>query len=725
MFFHSEYHGANKFKIFPLASRAAFTKEHARVYNPLYMENTSIQRPWLAKIVLFLLGAAVFVPPLLVIPHTFFIFINSKTSFFIGIAELAFFCYIFLALFYPAYRPKKNIVTWGFLGFVAVSVLSAIVSVYPQFSFWSGAERADGVMLLIHIFLFFLVCTSVIKSKKELHTLLWVSVFTATINTLAIWLGPGGFKAYLSLFHSDQNIGGFTGNELFAGAYTLFNVFFAAYLFFDSKKKGSRMLSGILFLLMLFSPIFFNFGILSGAVNLKEILHNPIVLIGRARASTIGLGLAGIFTFFLFFGNHAKKAIRFGSRALAGATLAAIMISIILLMTPGTRLHDWFGKETAGYRYIYWHQAIQGWKDHPILGWGPGTFRMVTAKYFDPAVLATVSQNQIIGEPWNDKPHSIILDVLVHTGILGLISYAGIFFTCLFALWRKTSLPHYAKSLFSGLLLAYVLKGLTIFDVMVSYLMLGTALAVIAIITAKEETGKEQGKIFQLSKKAKNGIAIALFIIGFFSIRYFAYEPLHEARQRFVLPDLPPAERAGKYKIVRDISPFGGSVDEANYADLVYISYLEHLDSIANQKDQLQFIRDMDGLIADVEESFGKNGMTYVGALTVSRLYNLRYMLAATDDQNLLSEMEKYAKITLDLSPNNPQSYWAEAQPLIYERKYKEAMEVLEKGLAINPKVAPTHEIIIRLALLMGDRQLVLEKYKRAQKELPGIAFPH
>jgi len=673
----------------------------------------------MARIIIFLLGAILFISPLLVLPGFFFNFTSIKTFFFIGITEIAALLYLWLCIFNPEYRPKKDLIFWGFLGFLAVSIVSGAVGVYPTLSFWSAMERADGIILLIHVFLFFLIFTGTVKSRNALNKLLLISLVSAALVALSIYIGPGGIGLYKTFFGSPQ-AGGLIGNDSFAGTYFIFNLFFAGYLFFENAAKKFRWFYGALFAFILFSPTFFNFAIFKGAVSFGALVRHPSMLLGTARGAAIGLALGAVFSALLFASIRVKRRpIRISLRVLTGVFLCSLFVIIALIFSPGTSLHSWFGKETLGYRYIYWHQAIESFKERPILGAGPDTFQIVSAKYFDPAVLASPGGGS--GEPWTDKPHGIIFDVLESTGVIGMVAYLFLFSAFIWVLWRSKRIPYYAKALFSGLLLAYVLQNLILFDVLVSYMMLATLFGIATILSRGFDEVPANSPLRKMSSAARNTLAFLFFLIGIFSLRYFAIQPLREVHNRYELSNFAPQVRAARYAEIRDISPFGGSIDEAYTGDLVYLAYIYNLNTILKQKDLSPFILEVDSVIADVKGTFGSHGKTYRGVLDLSHLYNLRYMLAQKNDPATLEEMRTYGKTAVDISPTNPQGYWAYAQPFIYEKNYAQALSILEQGLTLNPSFSDSHRIIINLVRLMNDPALLQKDIARAQADIPGF----
>ena len=65
------------------------------------------------------------------------------------------------------FRPKLNLVSYAFLFFVFSYLVSSFFGVNFRQSFWGGFERMGGAFNLIHYLLFFLMLSSVMKTKRD------------------------------------------------------------------------------------------------------------------------------------------------------------------------------------------------------------------------------------------------------------------------------------------------------------------------------------------------------------------------------------------------------------------------------------------------------------------------------------------------------------------------------------------------------------------------------
>jgi O-antigen ligase len=77
-------------------------------------------------------------------------------------------------------------------------------------------------------------------------------------------------------------------------------------------------------------------------------------------------------------------------------------------------LDAWLSRQTIkpilhDARFSYYQQAIKGFLEHPLLGYGPGTFRLISQKYLG-------------GGSYSWYTHSNILQILSETGLIGFLA---------------------------------------------------------------------------------------------------------------------------------------------------------------------------------------------------------------------------------------------------------------------------------------------------------------
>ena len=151
---------------------------------------------------------------------------------------------------------------------------------------------------------------------------------------------------------------------------------------------------------------------------------------------------------------------------------------------PGSRIFNIsFSARTFEDRAIMWKIALDGFKERPILGWGPENFIQVFDRHFNTNYFRP---SEGFGA-WFDRAHSIYFDYLVETGLLGLLSFLGIFAVFFRQLFRSAEISSgnispFVKALLFGLSLAYLIQGIVLFDVLVIYINVFTFLAFAAYL---------------------------------------------------------------------------------------------------------------------------------------------------------------------------------------------------------------------------------------------------
>ncbi len=121
-------------------------------------------------------------------------------------------------------------------------------------------------------------------------------------------------------------------------------------------------------------------------------------------------------------------------RILGGVVLVAVLVGIVAMATSdrgltGTVSHAWddfrspkqepglvdpgrLASTNAGNRWVWWSEAAGAWSDHPIQGWGAGSFPVTHREY----------RTHLLGVL---QPHSMPLQFLAETGLVGFVLAMG------------------------------------------------------------------------------------------------------------------------------------------------------------------------------------------------------------------------------------------------------------------------------------------------------------
>lgn len=413
-----------------------------------------------------------------VLTSTFFPFIGGKYYFFRVSIELAL---IFFLLYWAFQAPAgevesrfREIVSRPFFlivsAFVLIFLLASIFALDPNAAFWSNYERGDGGFQMIHYYLFFTLLIFLFKSWEDWRWVFYLSLIAAIAMILYGVLAQLEIvKTFVNPYRGnpppgtwaklvDGRFQGTLGNPSYVAPYLMFSVFYTLYLWFR-KAWQNRWLQAVTFGGLTIIYLFFFF-------------------LSQTRGAILGLGAAILaFLIYLIFQSSGKVK----RWTLIALSLVIILTSIawankdssLVQKIPGSRVLEInFQNRDVQTRFWTWNSAWQGFKERPILGWGPENFSAVFDKYFDSRHYLAQGES----ETWFDRAHSIFFDYLAETGILGLLSYIGIFVIFYWQFFKRQkrlksqSPPTFRLSLLNALVfsipIGYIVQGLFLFDVL-------------------------------------------------------------------------------------------------------------------------------------------------------------------------------------------------------------------------------------------------------------------
>jgi O-antigen ligase len=350
--------------------------------------------------------------------------------------------------------------------FVLAFVVSGFFGIDPHFSFWSSFERGEGGLQMLHFFAFFALMISLFKDKKNWQKMFWIFILSAYLMIL-YGVGAGfGMEGFLGpqFDGSFQRFQGSIGNPAYVAIYLVFAIFFAGYLLSSEFKKIKDWEKVFLFSSIAVFLIFF--------------------FLAATRGAFLGLA-AGVFVYLLHLGIS-KKEWRKQALSILFALLIIGSLGIYFRDTdfvesiPGSRIFDIsISEKTFQHRAIMWGTALEGWKERPIFGWGSGNYLEIFQQKYDPDYFDPSTGSY---GAWFDQSHSVVFDYLSQTGIVGFLSYLGMFIVLFWQISKaklkegvekvKNNWSPGLKSLFLALPVAYLVQGLVLFDISTTYLSL-------------------------------------------------------------------------------------------------------------------------------------------------------------------------------------------------------------------------------------------------------------
>lgn len=395
----------------------------------------------------------VLLSPAFVDRDLFFPFSSSKGFLFLAAVQFTCAFWLLLGLLNRDYRPRCNAVSLALLALLLCTILSTLVSQDVNRGVWSTYERMSGLVFQVHLYVFFLILSSFLKDKRD-----WICFFTASaiiatlVGAMSLFDRFGFIGAVAALSGSDDFLSGVTasaeagstfGNTSFMGAYLQINAFFSLYLFLHGngkRKAGAAFLLSVISAALLVSPG------------------------GRAVKATYLFGLAVVFLTKIMVKSISLR--KFTLLAVFASLPVAIILSLLVSFTGDFLLSDALQVRGVAARAINWKAAAQGFIEKPILGWGLENYDLMFYQKFDPAIL--VGAGRTMGDPWFDRAHNIVFDILVTTGLLGLVAYfAGVMAASITLRKQMLQLgPGFLNEylVFSVLILIHFLQNLTVFE---------------------------------------------------------------------------------------------------------------------------------------------------------------------------------------------------------------------------------------------------------------------
>jgi O-antigen ligase len=423
---------------------------------------------WRGAIAILLMTSLI--APLIIGYDFFFPFVVPRNIFFRVVIEIAAVGLILFALF-----EKKRIVLrgewifWCLAVFLGTVTLSAVFSPARNHSFFGDFERMGGVWAWLHFTLFFLLLRT-LRDEDWTRLLSVAVVVSALVSVNAVIERLTAPRAIVAGVQTVAGTASTVGNSGLLAAYLLFGVGICCYLALTQKRFA-----------LLYA--------LAGVVDLVALI------LAQNRSSLIGLVLGAIAGGVLFASLSAASRRRWlvPSIAVAAALILTTLVvavrrfpgSALLSPVPNvvSRLASTNPAGADGSRTMQWGAAIRGFRDRPLLGYGPENYNLVWSRHFDARIYA-------LDTDIYDHAHNQYLELLATVGIVGTCAFLAIWGAIAYALvvaYRKRNISAGAVSILAGLQVAYA-TYLTFWFVDLNSTMLWIAVAALAATLANPVT---------------------------------------------------------------------------------------------------------------------------------------------------------------------------------------------------------------------------------------------
>ena len=616
--------------------------------------------------------------PLIVADSLFFPFITGKNFAFRVLIEIAFALWIILALYDKRYRPRRSWILIFFFLFLLSSALSTIFGANPYRSFWSNYERMEGLITYLHLFAYFLLLISMFRTERLwkwfFHTIMGVGVITAIYGILQL-------AGKLAIHQSTARLDATLGNASYLAIYMVFNAFLALY-YLVKEKRWYRWF---------YLPLFFLFSF---------ILYHTATR-GAILGFVGGLLAAGIILA-LFSRQRRIRVVSFaGAAVIVLAVLGFLAVKNTDFVSSSPVLSRFakisFNETTTQSRLVIWKMSWEGFKERPLLGWGPENYNLIFNKYYQPILYKQ--------EPWFDRAHNVFFDRLTTGGILGLLLYLALFASAIYYLLLKRQNFKRAPveaGIFSGLLAAYFFHNLFVFDNLVSFLVF---FAVLAFIHNRSVGAEEVEAARGASEKTAAGydgnkaILSSLVVVAFVFIFYFVNVPAFLACRTLLYAFR--ASAAGNAQLA-----FNNFQKAISYDSFGTAEAREHLTKFANKVLTSPFLG----------KEFKQEVFSYAAGQMRDQIErsptDIRYMMFLANLYNRAGQPDKALPVlerALKLSPKKQMIYFELGSAYVNKKEYDKAEKVLKQAYDLEPSYAEAAKIYA-VALIYNKKEREAEE---------------
>ena len=315
-------------------------------------------------------------------------------------------------------------------------------------------------MMIFHLYLYFLMMVSVFQTKRD-----WLIFFHATLaaSVIVAFMGMLQKFGYRISLQGGVRVDSTIGNPSYLAAYLSFHVWLILALV--------RMLWQYWWLRFVYTA----------ALIFELLIIYFTATRGTAVALVLGIILllgACVFYWKKIFPQRPQfrpwTAVFLAVAIVAPVIFWQIRSSDFVRSSPvlsrfaSISLTD----RTTRSRLAIWKMSFQGAMERPILGWGQENYYLVFQKYFDPVLWSS--------EPWFDRSHNIVLDWLVHAGVVGLAAFFSVIGGAFFALWkgvRSFRVDPWVGVAFGIALVGHLIQNFFVFDNLNTYLLFFSFLA--------------------------------------------------------------------------------------------------------------------------------------------------------------------------------------------------------------------------------------------------------
>jgi putative inorganic carbon (HCO3(-)) transporter len=598
-----------------------------------------------------------------------------------------------LALYHWA-RERK--ITWrphvldlfAALFFIGI-VTSACTSIYRTVSLAGPLWHQDGLLYWSMGFLFYIAVRVFLRSADDLRAgICWLLIGGACMAVYGLidWCLPNGMSAAFQ----PHRLVGTLRNPMFAGTYLAMLLPLGMGMSWGAPSRLQRII----------------WITVSAIVGLG-------LLLTFTRGAWVG-GFVGTIACLGFAVWQYRKQLRLirPQAILVGAIIfIGIVSSMVAIPTVRQRamslanIHD----ETLRSRLVYMQSAYRMFVQHPVTGWGIGTFTLVSAQYRPLADISEggISINQVASAT---LPHNVPLQLAAEAGVCGILPFLLLLGGAVFIAMRnkrESGIAHWQITSLIGMVFASFTCNLFAFDIALTVSLMWIGYALLADFTADEESEHIILLPTLLSKAgivASFGLAILICWSGLRQI-YSAYETqlglrLAFTEARALTPIQPQRSLAANQDGIDALQRSAALPLFPNYASYRYLSlaFRERM-LMARQAEQPREAATAQAAMF----RYGQQSLSIVDRDPEMQLFlAIEYLdaLRFSEARALLEKLRVF-------QPNSAQVHLLQAKLLAYQPDIPAARREAKIAIGIDPRYARAYLWYARICAIAIDTILL------------------
>lgn len=632
--------------------------------------------------------------PLVYSGSLLFPFFSSKAYFLFAAVEIA----LVFAL-WAMTRARLGVMRFHLLDLclvllVGVFTLASLAGVDLSWSFWSELDRMTGLLLWFHLLAVYGLFACWFSSEKSWVTVWLVASLVAIVVSLVFLLGLMGIGLI-----SSTNSGSTLGNSTFLGTYLLFAIVFSYLLASQATTQFGRTLGWV-------------------ALGMTAL---TLLLTDAYTAIAVFVGGLVLFYALRLLGRPSRLAKRWGASILIILVCVSATVAFSVFQEGSIVQQKLIGVST-GSRFVVWQIAFEAIKERPLLGWGLENFQSAFLTHYNPCLGSDYCGASL----WFDRAHNKLLDLLVETGVIGLLAYLGVFVGSFWSLWRFRTSQAMGSGAFAALatlLAMYFVQSLMAFDTVTSLLFLVIALSYIRFVTRETSVQEEVHvrKPVLMYVGAILGTALlplALYVFVWQPVR--ANVATHTATT-IVDPDV----YLDDYRVGTSVSPMGLYLRRIYLADytITRLWYGDPSDVLASSK----FIEEEIAIAkAALEQTIAQKSDYLRAYLHLGQLLQVRERFFP--GTNFL-DAETVLREAIARFPLQPQAYWSLASVYLEAGRVTEAIALTRQVVERSPEseeAAVLHLLAVRFlddeVSYASESEAVIRVFSQARADVDTVA---